>query len=250
MKDDYILKDVMLNGRNILVAGLSKTNLPEILKAKIERKEAVFSATLIDINGDLILKKKKEFEDLDTHISLQSADLCDLAFMKDSSCDLIVLVSTLAALNERPLKALQGIAESKRVLKPEGTLIIKEKISTFGNNRGEFLFYNWYRSRKNMISNLFTENHKLFKAHFFLDDLRFAIRTVKMKIESEEMLPSEPISEADKKRLHDEFRKYQITRTPFYDSFIEMLETEYDEFKRKESFYPPNILMRCVHNNT
>lgn len=47
--------------------------------------------------------------------------------IESESFDLVVCTATLCALNDRPLKALRGLAEFYRVLKKEGRLIISDE---------------------------------------------------------------------------------------------------------------------------
>ncbi|MCD6578333.1 methyltransferase domain-containing protein [bacterium] len=239
-----MLKDIDLNHKNILVSGISKGNTIPILMDYLVHKKMFFKVTIIDIEAQSIKKLKEQMKCPRESCTLYTADIGDIGFLKDESFDIIVLSSILSSINERPFKALKALTEVRRVLKRNGTLYIKEKISTIGNKRKEYLFYNWYRSRKYALEAL-SKNISHAKTHFYLDDLKFAVKNMGFKIIDQKWLNDESITK-EKKKVHlNELSEYENIIQE-YSGIFKMIAVEYENLKVHAAIYPPNIVLTCT----
>ncbi len=246
MKDFFLLKDLNISGKHILLAGISKTNTLDILRSKAKRGNYDFKVKVIDHNGAQINKYKEKFADLSDHFDFSAADLSDISFIEDEVYDIAVLPSILSSLNMRPLKAIQAMFEVQRVLSSEGLVIIQEKISIEHNNRPEYAFLNWYRSRKNLLYNLYKNKTEPLKSHFYLEDLKFALKALGLNIDETNVLEGELISGDEKQRLFNEMLPADIQEDndPFF-RVISIIRTEFDEMKKKPSNFPPYSIIKC-----
>lgn len=240
-----MLKDLDLNGKNILISGISKDNTLNILKDYLINKKQFFNISVVDIEPQSIMDLKNKNDCPKNRCSFYIADFCDINFIKDDSIDYIVLSHTLSSINERPFKALKALAEAQRVLKNTGIMFIKEKISTIGNKRTEYKFYNWYRSRKYALYAL-SKNISRAKIHFFLDDLNFSIKEMGFKIDTPpKWLKDEPIEKEQKENFLNELLEYKHSLSQFSEIF-KMIRIEYDNLKTTSSVYPPNVILKCT----
>ena len=250
MKNYFLLKDLNISGKYILLAGISKTNTLDILRSKAEKGKHYFKVKVIDHNGAEINRCKEEFAGLSDHFDFSAADLSDISFIEDEVFDIAVLPSILSALNMRPLKAIQAMFEVQRVLSPEGVVIIQEKISVEHNNRPEFVFLNWYRSRKNLLYNLYKNKTEPLKSHFYLEDLKFALKALGLKIDETNVLEGELIDGNEKQRLFNEMLPADINEEndPF-SKVISIIRSEFTEMKNKPSNFPPYVIIKCSKNS-
>lgn len=245
MKKEYLLKDISIRNKKILIAGISKNNTIDILQSKAKQGE-FFKAKVIDICGNLISEYKEKFKNDSDSLEFIAADLCDVSFIKEVSLDYVILPSTLSSINIRPLKVIQAFKEVYRILKDDGLVIIQEKMATANNNRPEYSFYNWYRSRKNLLGNLFSDYYIPLKPHFFLNDLKFALKEYKFNIEN--ILPQggDTISDEKKEELLNDLLPKNIDKESSFDKIISIVKNEFSELKERQSFFPPYSIIKCT----
>lgn len=209
----------------------------------LSRKKMFFNLTIVDIDPHAINKLKQNPIYNRKDCFLYTADLGDLGFLEKDSFDFIVLSHTLSSINERPFKALKAIKECYRTIKEKGVLLIKEKISTIGNKRNEYKFYNWYRSRKYALEAL-SKNLAQAKTHFYLDDLKFAIKNMGFNIMEQKWLEDESIGKEKRIEHLKELMSYKDIISQYSEVF-KIMQLEYDNLESYPAVYPPNIVLRC-----
>ena len=241
----YIFKDIDITDKNILIAGLSKDKDLPVLKSKLEKKKDTFKVKVVDINGKLIADKKKEFEKFQNYFDFIPADICDISFIEDKTFDIIVLPFTISAINQRPMKALQAIYEVKRVLKDNGIVIFIENISTRGNTRDNYMFFNWYRKRKKLLFLLSGDKNGLSKTYFFLEDLKYVLRKSGFELDNIDHEAGEIISSQMKRKLYEELTEIEIGDTGLTDNTKSVIGAEFSKMKDYESHLPPYVIIRC-----
>ena len=123
---DYLLDGIDFSDIAIMDAGTGVGGTTLLLARKVAEAGGKGRIVSVDIDSEAFTEAKNKLKGYARFVEFAEADLTCMPQFESKSFDLIVCTATLCALNDRPLKALKGLAEFHRVLKEGGRLIIAD----------------------------------------------------------------------------------------------------------------------------
>ena len=122
----YLLDGIDFSDVTVMDAGTGTGRTTSLLAGKVAEAGGKGRILSVDIDPETFPEAKRMLGEHARFVEFVEADLTCMPQIGSESFDLIVCSATLCALNDRPLKALKGLAEFHRVLKKGGWLIIAD----------------------------------------------------------------------------------------------------------------------------
>jgi len=122
----YLLDEIDFSDLRVMDAGTGTGRTTSLLAGKVAETGGKGRILSVDIDPETFPEAKRMLGEHARFVEFVKADLTCMPQIESESFDLIVCTETLCALNDRPLKALKGLAEFYRVLRKGGLLIIAD----------------------------------------------------------------------------------------------------------------------------
>lgn len=124
---EYLLNGIDFSNITIMDAGTGAGSTTLLLARRLAEARSKGKIVSVDIEPDTFPDVKRKLGTLARFVKFTKANLNRMPQIRDESFDLVVCTATLCALNDRPLRALQGLTEFRRVLRKGGRLLISEE---------------------------------------------------------------------------------------------------------------------------
>jgi len=240
---DYLLDGIDFSDITILDAATGAGNTTLKLARKMAETGGKGKIISVDIDPETFPDVKKKLGDLVKFVEFINADLTCMPQTESESFDLIVCTATLCALNDRPLKALRGLAEFYRVLKKGGHLRIAEEYplpkATRPEEEVQVTRWQTYKS----VAELIGEGHY---TEIYPEELEFAFSLIGFKEIEWRRFEGSPL----KKVTMEEWKEVmppmvnQIKDEQTRKAFLDLVSKIYKKFGEKESVDTPGYIMR------
>jgi len=126
-ESEYLLDGIDFSDITVMDAGTGAGSTTVLLARKIAEAGGKGRIVSVDIDPGTFPNVTRKLGELARFVEFVEADLTGMPHVKSESFDLVVCTATLCALNDRPLKALRGLAEFHRVLKRGARLVIADE---------------------------------------------------------------------------------------------------------------------------
>jgi ubiquinone/menaquinone biosynthesis C-methylase UbiE len=123
---EYLLDGIDFSKIRIMDAGTGAGSTTLLLARRLAEAGSVGKIVSVDIDPATFPDVRRKLGTLARFVKFTKANLNHMPQIRDESFDLVVCAATLCALNDRPLGALRGLTEFRRVLRKGGRLIISE----------------------------------------------------------------------------------------------------------------------------
>jgi len=239
----YLLEEI--DFQNILVLDTATGGGGTTLQLAKKVSEAGGSGRIIsiDLNSETFPWTKKKLGDYAGYVEFVKADLTRIPQIKDNSFDLVVCTATMCALNDRPLKALQGLSGFHRILKQDGRLVIADEypLPKASKPEEEVQVQRWQTYKA--VAELIGEGHY---TEIYPEDLEFAARLVGFRDIAWKRFEGGPLSE----EAMNEWREImppmiqKIRDKQTRKAFSSLVGKTYSMFEERRDIFPPIYVMK------
>ena len=165
------------------------------------------------------------------YVEIKKGDIFNLDFLDDNSIDIINCDNTIVFLNKKPLQLMKALKEFKRILKPEGTLIIVSE-DTFNEVTGENKTQ-W--KRWNLSKAIYNLNGKTWSTEPKIEDVMDALKII--GFEKSDSLKLKPFKNTENyKTIIKEWKQImsiEVEKTPFSHNLKSNLKREINDIYEK-----------------
>ncbi|MBM3239307.1 class I SAM-dependent methyltransferase [Candidatus Poribacteria bacterium] len=127
---EYFFDGIDFVDKLILDAGTGPGQTTERLVNRVIEVGKSSRIISVDHNQKALDNVRNELGDKAEVVQFVKADLADMPQVQSSSLDIIACTDVLCMVEMRPLRSMKVLSEFKRMLKPEGKLIIGEQVPT------------------------------------------------------------------------------------------------------------------------
>lgn len=189
----YLLEGLDLTRKTILDAAVGAGHATRHLAEQVGRQGG--TSRIIAIDNELpeawIQSIRARLGPHARYVELREADIFDLASIEDGSIDIVNCHDTIVFLNPRPLKLLGALSEFRRVLKPDGLLLITSELPLDNDrpeNQGQWRRWNLAKA----ISDL---KGATWATEPLPQELKAALELQGMRVYDERVFPARRISD-------------------------------------------------------
>ncbi len=130
-KFSFIFNNLNLKNKTILDAATGAGRATYRWAEQIDKQgghSRIISVDKFDLPGEnekeWISSIKQSLGEYEKYVDIKKGDIFNLHFLADNSIDIINCDNTIVFLNKEPLQIMNALKEFKRILKPEGILVI------------------------------------------------------------------------------------------------------------------------------
>lgn len=240
---EYLFRGIDFSNATILDAGTGAGNTTMLLAKKLEEAGSNGRIISVDMDAATFPSVKEKLRELAKFVEFVKADLTRMPQIESESIDVVVCTATLCALNDRPLKALQGLYEFYRVLKKGGWLIFSEEYplpkATGPEEKVQVLRWQMYKS----IAELVDGEHW---TEIYPQELEFAASLVGFKNIEWRRFEGGPLKrvtmEEWKEVMPEMIRK--IDDRQLQKAFMDLTQNIWKKYEKEGGIEPPSYVMR------
>ncbi|MEM2905683.1 MAG: class I SAM-dependent methyltransferase [Candidatus Bathyarchaeia archaeon] len=240
---EYLLDGVDFSDITVMDAGTGAGNTTLLLATRLAETRSRGRIVSVDIDPETFPAVRERLGELARLVEFVEADLTSMPQFKAESFDLIVSTGTLCALNNRPLRALRGLAEFHRVLKRGGRLVVSEEYplprATKPEEEVQVMHWQLYKS----VAELVEGQHW---TEIYPEELEFAASLVGFKEIEWRRFEGAPL----RKVTMEEWKRVMPTLVNRVEdeqtrrAFLSLIPRIYGKFQEQGGLCPPSYIMK------
>ena len=242
-RSEYLLEGLDFSNIKAMDAGTGAGSTTLLLARKVAEAGGKGRIVSIDTDQTTFADVREKLAENAGLVQFVKADLTSMPEIETGSFNLVVCGATICALNDRPLKALRGLAEFYRVLKKGGRLAIGDEYPLPKPTRREeevqVMRWQTYKA----IAELIGEGHY---TEIYPEELEFAASLVGFKDIEWRRVEGGPL----RKETMEEWRQVmcqlvgEIGDGQARAAFLASVGRVYERFQREGGNNPPTYEMK------
>lgn len=204
---NYIFDRVSLKSKTILDAATGVGRATEAWVRQIHTVKGNSQIISVDLEQpeEIVHSIRRRLDKLSQYVEFEELDIFELdRNFHAESFDVINCDDTIVFLNSRPLKVLDALHQFRRLLKPDGTLVIVSEIPV-DRHEGEMQWRRW-----NLARAIWTANGEIFSSEPRLRELSAALSYLGFAVCSEKAFPARKVT--DFEQVLQEYRKTALDK--------------------------------------
>jgi len=240
---ECLLDSIDLSDATIMDAGTGAGNTTLLLATRLAEAGGKGKIISVDIDPVIFPAVREKLGELARFVEFVEADLTSMPQFKAESFDLVVSTGTLCALNNRPLKALRGLAEFHRVLKKGGRLVISEEYplprATKPEEEVQVMHWQLYKS----VAELVEGEHW---TEIYPEELEFAASLVGFREIEWSRFEGAPLRKVAMEEWKEVMPKLmnRIEDEQTRRAFLFLVSKIYGSFREQGGLSPPSYMMK------
>jgi SAM-dependent methyltransferase len=240
---EYLLDGIDFSNIMAMDAGTGAGGITHLLARKMADAGGRGRIVSVDKDPEAFRVAETKLGEYAGSVEFVEADLTSMAMIEAECFDLVVCGGAMCALNDRPLKAVQGLSEFYRVLKEGGRLVVDEEFplprAARADEEVQVMRWQLYKATAELIGEgHYTEIHP--------EQLEFAASVVGFRDIEWRGFESGPLRKVTMEEWRREMPSLatKVGDEQTREALLALTTKVYKKFRKEGGRYPPTYVMK------